>query len=268
MSAFSRLSLIFLTLLFIPAFSAMGAHPKEVVAILGDSNTWTGGDDCSGDNAWTRSWVDLYRPASARSYARSGATWTNTATTKRNVTQDISVLGPDNTIYNQVERLAAAIADGSQKTPSLIIIMAGTNDAWFSKRRPGAFDTTAADALASPSDDELLLRAPSAVRSLAQAVRQNCLRLRMIAPGAQIVLIGPLQSVQAPDDMIAAAGSIIEDTGAGMGIPVIRLDRDFELSSAEEEKEHRLTRDGTHTSVAGAALLGSFLNDRISAIRK
>lgn len=266
MSAFSRISLLLIALLLTPALTAMASHPKEVVAILGDSNTWTGGDDCSGENAWTKTWVDLYGPASARSYARSGATWTNTATTKRNIVQDISVLGPDNTIYNQVERLGAAIADKSQAAPTLIIIMAGTNDAWFSKRRPGAFDTSAADALATPSDDELLLRAPSAVRSLAGAIRQNCLRLRMIAPRARIVLLSPLQSVQAPDNMIGAASDIIEEVGAGMGIPVIRLDRDFELSSAEEEKEHRLTRDGTHTSVAGAELLGRFLNDKISAL--
>ncbi|MCM1029625.1 MAG: GDSL-type esterase/lipase family protein [Pseudoflavonifractor sp.] len=252
--------------LLAPALSVSASHPKEVVAILGDSNTWTGGDDCSGQNAWTKQWVEAYKPASARSYARSGATWTNTATTKRNITQDISVLGPDNTIYNQVERLAAAIADGSQKPPTLIIIMAGTNDAWFHKRRPGAFETSAAEALASPSDDELLLRAPSGVRSLAGAIRQNCLRLKMIAPEAQIVLVGPLQSVQAPDNMIIAAGGIIEEMGRGMGIPTIRLDRDFPLSSAEEEKRHRLTRDGTHTSPEGATLLGDFLAKTISSL--
>lgn len=260
------LRIIFSIIVALTASSAYAAHPKEIVAILGDSNTWTGGDDCSGQFAWTKEWVAKYRPASARSYARSGATWTNSATSKRNTRQDVDVITPDNTIYNQIERMSEAIASGAQKSPTLVVVMAGTNDAWHSRRRPGAFDTSAEAALASPDDDELLLRAPSGVRSLALAVRQNILRIRMVAPGAKIVLVGPLQSVQAPDELITSAGEIIEKVGTAMGVPVIRLDRDFELSAAEEAKQKRLTTDGTHTSVEGAALLGRFLNDRISAL--
>lgn len=257
---------LFSLLALFMAISAYAAHPKEVVAILGDSNTWTGGDDCSGPYAWTHEWKALYRPASVRSYARSGATWSNAATSKRNTRQEVDVITPDNTIYNQIERLSEAIASGQQKRPTLVIVMAGTNDAWHSRRRPGAFDTTAEAAMASPGDDELLLRAPSGVRSIAQAVRQNILRLRMVAPGARIVLAGPLQSVQAPDDLITRAGEIIEQVGEAMGVTVIRLDRDFELSASEEAASRRLTTDGTHTNVEGAALLGRFLNDRISAL--
>lgn len=248
--------------------SAGTPHSDEIVAILGDSNTWYGGDDCSGNRAWTKTWVEEFVPASARSYARSGATWTNTAQTRRNVEQNTGVLGNDNTIYNQVERLAEAVADGSQPVPTLILIMAGTNDAWFSSKRPGAFDMSASEAVKAATDSILALRSPSDVTSLALSVRHNVVRLRRIAPEATIVLIGPLQSVQAPDRLITAAGTIIEDMGREMRLPSIRLDRDFELSSAKESARKELTTDGTHTSVEGARRLGIFLADRVDGILK
>ena len=54
------------------------------VAILGDSNTWIGGDDCDKEKGWNKWFKDFFRPASCKSYARSGATWTNTEVTKAN----------------------------------------------------------------------------------------------------------------------------------------------------------------------------------------
>lgn len=238
----------------------------DVVVILGDSNTWLGHDDCSGNRAWTYEWVRYYAPASARSYARSGATWTNVSATKRNTTQNTGVLADDNTIYNQVERLAEDVKSGSQEMPTLIIIMAGTNDAWFASKRPGAFDMSAADAMDLAGDDEVVAMAPGQITSIALAVRNNVCRLERIAPYADIVLVGPLQSVQAPDELIAKAGSIIEDMGQEMELPVIRLDRDFEINSAKEAQKKFLTTDGTHTSVEGARRLGAFIADRIRSL--
>lgn len=241
-------------------------HRDEVVAILGDSNTQIGGDDCSAPTAWTYEWQRCYQPGSIRSYARSGATWSNTRRTRRNVEENIRVLGDDNTIYNQTERLRDAISTGEQAVPTLIIIMAGTNDAWFSRRRPGAFDKSAAEAMSGHSDSVLVALPPSQVLSLAESVRYNILRLRRMAPDAKIILLGPLQSVQAPDNMIITTGSIIESVGTRMGIPAIRLDRDFELSSASESRRKHLTTDGTHTSVEGATRLARFLCSRIESL--
>lgn len=246
---------------------ALGARGEgrsdEVVVVLGDSNTEIGGDDCSKPVAWTYEWRQCYAPASLRSYARSGATWTNTRQTRRNVEECIRVLGNDNTIYNQTERLAEAIASGEQAIPTMIIIMAGTNDAWFSRRRPGAFDRSVAESVRQAPDSILIARQPSEVLSLADAVRYNCLRLREMAPEARIILLGPLQSVQAPDNMIISAGGIIADAGEALGVEAIRLDRDFELSSAAEGKKKHLTSDGTHTSEEGARRLARFLCERL-----
>ena len=63
------------------------------------------------------------------------------------------------------------------------------------------------------------------------------------------------------------AGGIIESMGRELGLPAIRLDRDFELDSAKEAVKKHLTYDGTHTSVEGARRLGAFLAEKISALR-
>lgn len=245
---------------------AIASHPDEIVAILGDSNTSIGGDDCASPRAWTYEWVRAYAPASVHSYARSGATWSNVAATKRNTVQKTGILADDNTIYNQVERLAEAIDRGSQDIPTLILIMAGTNDAWFSPKRPGAFSMTPSDAMAMGSDEEIAALAPGRLTSIPLAIRNNVVRLQAIAPDADIVLLSPLQSVQAPDSLIARIGDIVEEMGAQLACPAIRLDRDFEINSAAEAKEKVLTYDGTHTSQEGARRLGQFLARRISAL--
>lgn len=258
-----------LVILFLAtALCAAAQHPEATVVILGDSNTWYGGDDCSGPRAWTKSFNESYRPGAIRSYARSGATWTNVPTTVRDVEEVTGRLGDNNVIYNQVERLGDALADGTQQMPTLIIVMAGTNDAWFSSSRPGAFDTSAAEAVKSMPDSVLVDLSPSKVTSLALSARHNILRLRRLAPEAMIVLCGPLQCVPAPDNLIIAAGGIIEEIGQLTGCPAIRLDRDFGLSSASEAKKKVLTTDGAHTSVEGARLLGNFIASRIEALQQ
>ena len=46
------------------------------VVILGDSNTFIGGDQCDKPQGWNKWFKELANPLSCRSYARSGATWT------------------------------------------------------------------------------------------------------------------------------------------------------------------------------------------------
>ena len=87
--------------------AANSGHPMHVV-ILGDSNTWIGGDDCDKPRGWNKWFADVFQPLSCKSYARSGATWTNTIQTRKNPDEDIAVLGNDNVIYNQIVRLLAA----------------------------------------------------------------------------------------------------------------------------------------------------------------
>lgn len=238
-------------------------HPSIHVVLLGDSNTWLGGDDCSQDKGWNTWFNRRFQPASCRSYARSGATWTNTNNTMYDVVEDIGVIGDNNVIYNQVNRLIVATKQGRQPLPDLLVIAAGTNDAWFENRRPHAFQTTAADRLC---DDSLLLLPPSQVLTLQQSIRYSCLQLHRAFPDACIVLLTPLQSTAVSDEKIRLAGDLIERCAHELGIDVIRQDVVCCIKSRQERKKKKYTYDGTHTSVSGARLIGYLLADSISKI--
>lgn len=225
------------------------SHPHTHVAILGDSNSWIGGDDCTKPQGWNKWFVDYFKPASCRSYARSGATWTNTPNTRCNIQENIKTLGDDNVIYNQVVRLDDAVGRGRQPSPQLIIIMAGTNDSWFLDKRPHALEKTARQVFASkePTGSQH----PSEMLTLAESIRYNCELLHRCFPHAKIVLVAPLQSVQAARHL-SAVNQIIEDCAREMHLGVIRLDRLSGISSKTESRTKRYTIDGTHTSVEGA----------------
>jgi len=249
---------------FTPAW-VTESHPTMHVAILGDSNSWIGGDDCTKPQGWNKWFVDYFKPASCRSYARSGATWTNTPNTRRNIQQNIQTLGDDNVIYNQVVRLDDAVGRGRQQSPQLIIIMAGTNDAWFLDKRPHALEKTAKQVFAN--SESPVSKQPSAMLTLAESIRYNCELLKRCFPQAKIVLIAPLQSVQAARHL-NAVNQTIEDCARQMKIGVIRLDRLSGITSASENKTKRYTTDGTHTSVEGAKRCGRCIVSALGEILK
>ena len=226
------------------------------VVVLGDSNTWLGGDSCNRDRGWTRWFCEAFRPASCRSYARSGATWTTTPKTVRDVDGYTEKLGDNNVIFNQICRLADDVSAGRQARPTLVIISAGTNDAWFKAARPGALDATAA---------EMLSDGFPAMMTLAGAVSRCCGILQESYPGVRIVLLTPMQSTAVSVSDISRAGDIIEDCGRRMGLMVIRQDRDSCVKRAREQRRRCMTTDGTHTSVEGARLNGMMIARRLSA---
>lgn len=248
-------------------FLATSLHANDSihVAILGDSNTWLGGDQCDQPRGWNKWFKDYFAPASCRSYARSGATWTNTARTKRNPDEVKEVLSDDNVAYNQIVRLEQAHQQGVQPTPDLIIISLGTNDAWFTKRRPGVFDTTAAEAFAT-GDTLITSRHPSAVLSLAESVRYGCEMLASMFPEAQIILLTPMQTTATSYENIRLAGDIIEECGNRMSISVIRLDKESCVSRTHEMQTKRFTTDGTHTNEEGARRNGRFIANKVRSL--
>ena len=158
-----QLLILLLALVITPTM--MAQQPLDVI-IFGDSNTWYGGDNCDKPRGWNKWFKDAFQPATIKSYARSGATWTNTTTTKRNTQENTARLGNDNVIYNQICRLEEAIDSGVQPQPQLILIMAGTNDAWFQKDRPGVFSVTAEEAFAI---DDIKDRPVSEITSLTES---------------------------------------------------------------------------------------------------
>ena len=228
--------------------------PCQRIAVLGDSNTWLGGDNCGSQRGWTYWFGQEIRPESLRSYARSGATWTNTTATVANVDEDISVLGDNNVIYNQVLRLNA----DNKPSPDYIIIGAGTNDAWFSGKRPNAFAQSVEQAWGQNDNDVLNMEA-SEVTSLALSVRHNVLLLKQRHPKAHIVLLTPMQTTSAPTELIAQAGDIIEQCGKRLNCHVIRLDKESKVVAQNERRRKVYTSDGTHTSVRGAKSNGMLI---------
>jgi len=262
------------TLLTIAAQTAAAQSPADatqpaatvaaapVVVMLGDSNTFIGGDDCLNPKGWNYWFAKRWPEARCRSYARSGATWTNTPSTRRNTEEYTGVLANDNVIYNQVERLVEACDQQRQAPPTVIIISAGTNDAWFNAQRPAAFTQTAADAFAD-SDSMLLRRQPAEVLTLAASVRYCCTLLRQRFPAARLVLVSPMQTTAAPDSLIHQAGDLIEACAHRLQALTIRLDKDSRVVSAQEARRKVYTTDGTHTSRRGAKYNGRLIADRV-----
>ncbi|MCR4602539.1 MAG: SGNH/GDSL hydrolase family protein [Prevotella sp.] len=254
-----------LALLLALALPALG-QPLDIV-VLGDSNTWLGGDDCSKPRGWNTWFKEALQPASCRSYARSGATWTHTPATKRNLVQDIGVLGDDNVVYNQIERLKEAHEKGRQPAPQLIVVAAGTNDAWFAEKRPHAFDKTVAQAF-TQQEGPAASKSVNEVLTLAEAVRYDCELLMEAFPDARLLLLTPLQSTAVTAELISRTGDIIEGCGRKMELAVIRMDHDGCVCATDERVKKRYTYDGTHTSEEGARRNGYLVAQRVREMMK
>lgn len=223
------------------------------MVFLGDSITWLGGDDCSGQKGWTKWFVDIVKPQSARSFARSGATWTHTDATQTNLTENVGCISDCNVISNQIERLKAAVNCGETPQPDIIIIAAGTNDAWLPQHRPHALDN---DTLST--------------QTLQGAVNADISNLKQSFPSARIILLTPLQSTQIPAERIATAGNLIENAAHKNNVCCIRQDSVCPLNRIDESKSFNLTYDGTHTSQLGAQknaiALSKIINSKIKEL--
>lgn len=245
--------------------AATAAPSDSVTVILGDSNIWLAGDSCDNHQGWVAWLRDMRRMPLCTSYARSGASWSHTCATTANTTEDIAILGDNNVIYNQVLRLREAVASGRQQQPSLILVSAGGNDAWFASKRPHEFDLTVDQAFATP-DSTLLGLAPCEILSLPQAIRYCSLMLRQSFPHATIVLLTPMQMAKVEPEMMQRVSSLIDASATRLGLPVIRLDGDEPISRTLELETHVNTYDGTHTSEKGAQKVAAFVNERLDSI--
>ena len=230
------------------------------VVMLGDSNTFIGGDACDQPRGWNKWFKDDFSPATCRSYARSGATWTNTATTKRNTLENIGVLGNDNVIYNQIERLKDACQQGEQAIPDIIIIAAGTNDAWFVNQRPKVFCETADEVFARENIGSLPV---NEILTLAASVRYGCELLKASFPEARIILLTPLQTTKADLKLITKSGDIMEACAHRLSLEVIRLDQEGCIQLADKQSVSKYTTDGVHTNEAGARFNGFLVAQRV-----
>lgn len=235
------------------------------IAVLGDSNTWLGGDDCSQPRGWTAAFVRALHPASCRSYARSGATWTHTSATSCRPKAYTERLADDNVIFNQMVRMADTCRIGKQPLPDVILIAAGTNDAWFVKARPQIFARSVEEVAEIP-DTVLSRREITSLCSLAEAIRFDCLWLMHKFPKAQLVLLTPMQSTAIPLQRLRAVADVIAQTAQALSLCVIRMDRESCVSAAREHKRLTFTTDGTHTTAEGARRNGCYVARKLTEI--
>ena len=238
------------------------------VALLGDSITWLGGDDCKGEKGWSRYFVEEMgeKVSLCRSYARSGATWTNTPSTVRDTKSVSGRLDNNNVIYNQVCRLVDDVKIGSMATPDVIMIAAGINDIWFLRSRPQALSRTPEEAFAFSGTSFITGSAPGEILSLAWAVRYNCELLMEAFPDAQIVLLTPSQCTKVPYATLTQACDIIEGCARRMALGVIRLDRCSSVYSIREGISAHSTYDGVHTSSEGARRNGVLIANALRSM--
>lgn len=240
-------------------------HSHINVVLLGDSNTSIGGDSCDQAKGWSKWFKDVFAPASCYSYARSGATWTNTVRTRRNEEEYTERLSDNNVVYNQACRLISANRAGQQVSPQLIMIAAGTNDAWFGKQRPQRYAKTATQVFAATS--KMMAQTPIAqVTTLAESVRYVCEMLMVAFPDAQIILMTPMQCTAASAEDIRKVGDIIEECGQQMSLAVIRQDAASAVSRIRESMRHTYTSDGTHTNEKGAKRNGTYIAHMLEAL--
>ena len=232
-----------------------GVRTPGRIAILGDSNTWAGGDDCSRPEGWSHRFARRFPPGFVRSYARSGATWSHTRSTKVDTLEYTEVLSDCNVILNQIHRLRGVVEANPEAAPSTVIIFAGTNDAWFHNRRPRLLED-----FPHMSDNDLLKASPDTMLSLRAAIRMDIALLRSFLPQARIVLFTPLQSTAPPPGMIESVASIIVEEGRAAGVETLRLDILIPIKAETERQELRYTKDGTHTNKVGAIVVAELLS--------
>lgn len=258
-----------LLIMFMAVLTATAATDvsDKRIAILGDSMTWIGGDSCQNDCGWTYHFVNLMHPRDVDIYARSGATWTNTTATRPDTKAYTEILDDRNVIYNQALRMVEAVDADETKRPDIIIIYAGANDAWFSKRRPGIFDT-ASDFSPSPfttplPDRQSTLLTPEKCTSLESSMRLVFSILADKFPDCRILVITPAEMTKVPVDSITRVSDIIDATAQAAGYEVLRADREVDIRRARELKKFTDTSDGVHTNSSGARKIARFVADRL-----
>ncbi len=249
MNSIARLTrLLFLSLSL--AFCSSTAFPaNEIIAFLGDSNTWLGGEACDNGAGWTKWFRDCYPTSACRSFARSGATWTETDGTRPDTKEYSELITDNNVISNQLLRLEENVGKGSFPTPQIVVVFAGTNDAWFSNKRPSA---------KMPGDSR---------KTAAGIVDATCRRIHKSFPDAKILLITPPLSTKIPKAEITAISDIIEKAAAPHKgyTNVLRLDKEGFIDLAKEAKRPAMLKDGVHTSIAGARKTGCIVADFLTA---
>lgn len=245
---------ILLLLSLAVAYSSDSFASRQLrLALLGDSMTWIGGDSCQNEMGWSH-WIrgrgNIY---TIDLYARSGATWTNTASTRIDTTFYSEVIHDDNVIYNQALRLVGRVKSGKTLPPDIVIVFAGANDAWFADRRPGIFELSQDVPVYSAST------LPSEATTLQQSVLLTCDLLMEKLSGSTLMIVTPLEMSKVVPATTTKVSDIIESAAKSRGIRTLRADREVPIRHEEEQHKPRYTSDGVHTNREGAIIVANYI---------
>ena len=230
-------------------------------ALLGDSITWLSLSS-NPERGWARYFARNMKFAELRNYARSGATWSNSAMTKLDTKSYSASTTPDNVIFNQLQRLFIDLGKGFK--PDYIVIVAGINDVWFPDARPDALAKTAGEVMESGqrySDKDV-----SACTSIAESIRLVAELLWQRLPDVQVILLSPMQSTSVEYSKVRQATEIMRGCANYLGWGFISQMDEIPVNRIREKWENRLTYDGTHTSELGAKIVGDILSSKIHTL--
>ncbi|MDE6561398.1 MAG: SGNH/GDSL hydrolase family protein [Muribaculaceae bacterium] len=214
--------------------------------------TWIGGDSCQNPTGWSHVLKESGIAGKIDIYARSGATWTNTKSTKRNPKHYTELLHDDNVVYNQAVRLIEK-ADKCNENPNIIVLFAGANDAWFAAKRPGLYDKEDSTIKYASDTD------PASVTTLEGSINLVCELLQERFPDATLLFVTPLQMSKTDAETIFKVSDIIDTVASKKGYQVLRADKETAITHEQEAKSPKYTYDGVHTNPEGAHLLGDYI---------
>lgn len=262
-----RISLLFFVFALFQGFQQVFAYDFSSlrIAVLGDSMSWIGGENCQNEKGWTYHFNKTCHPAAMDIYARSGATWTNTSKTRKAPEKYSEVLDDDNVVYNQAIRLIENVRKNPKDIPEIIIIFAGANDAWFKKQRPGLLTRHGFNEEKNrPGYDAK----PGDVTTLDLSIRLVCNLLKKNFPKSEIVLVTPIEMAKTSVADIRNVSDVIRAEGKNLDVKVLSADKYVEIRHDEEIKHKKNTYDGVHTNSRGAKLIASFIAEEINKLNK
>ncbi|MDE6342964.1 MAG: SGNH/GDSL hydrolase family protein [Muribaculaceae bacterium] len=236
---------------------ASGIAKVRSIALLGDSLTWLGGDSCTNPSGWSHYLRESGLADNIEVFARSGATWTNTPESRPDTEAYSEILHPDNVIFNQILRLGKRIEDPGHEAPEIIIIMAGTNDAWFSDRFPMIFAE-------NETTDTICVSDPAKVTTLSGSVALGCRMLKEMAPECSILIVTPPENAKVSAEAIHHVSDIIEGAALRNGVKVARADRECGITHDSEATSPLFTYDGVHTNPEGARIVADYILSQLT----
>ena len=153
---------------------------------------------------------------------------------------------------------------GEQPVPDVIFIAAGTNDVWFSKKRPNVFGP-------SQVEEYSATLAPTRMLTLTDAILGITHTLHERYPHARIVLLTPFQCIRVSDSEIGRIGDLMEQlaqtaTKDNIPVDIIRMDKLSPVKSRIERAQRQYTYDGVHTNKAGAMKHGNIVATELKHI--